>query len=74
VGLIEKIALRVARGRIAGSTCLVANQVDHDHALVQVRSTRGEVSPMPFLREEGMWRFDQRRWEELRKTGKAARP
>jgi hypothetical protein len=67
IGMFQRILLKLACGRIAKATCVEAHAIDADHALVKVASPNGSVMSMPFVHEEQVWRFDQQRWEELKK-------
>jgi len=68
----DRFLLKLARSRLAESRCVrVTEKPDADHAMVLIYAPNGHSAPMPFLREEGVWRFDQKRWEELRHQGKA---
>jgi hypothetical protein len=68
----DRFLLKLARSRLSESRCVrITEQSDPDHVMVLIYAPNGHSAPMPFVREEGVWRFDQKRWEALRHQGKA---
>ena len=74
IGAFDRLLLRLARGRLSQSRCVAAVEEHGDQVQVQIYAPNGNSSQMPFVREEGVWRFDQQRWEALRHQGKAPKP
>lgn len=74
IGAFDRLLLRLARGRLAQSRCVRVKEDLGDKVQVEIYAPNGNSSQMPFLREEGVWRFDQQRWEALRHQGKAPKP
>ncbi len=68
-GWLERVALSFAKGRIAGCTCSDVELDGDDKAMVLVENPSEGKTRMPFIRESGFWRFDVKRWQELRKKG-----
>lgn len=67
-GWLERVALSFAKGRIAACTCSDV-ELDGEKAMVLVESSNEGSTRMPFVREDGYWRFDVKRWQELRHKG-----
>jgi hypothetical protein len=74
IGAFDRLLLRLARGRLSQSRCVAVVEDQGDQVQVQIYAPSGNSSQMPFVREEGVWRFDQQRWEALRHQGKAPKP
>ena len=70
----DKLLIRLAHSRLAESRCVRTTDEKGDQAMVWVYAPNGHSANMPFLKEEGVWRFDQQRWEALRHQGKAPKP
>lgn len=67
-GWFERLALSFAKGRIAACDCSSV-EFDGDEALVEVENPSEGRTQMPFVRENGYWRFDVKRWQEQRARG-----
>jgi hypothetical protein len=70
----ERFLVGAAHNRLAESRCVRVLSQDGDTAQVLLYAPNGNSAPMPFLKEEGVWRFDQQRWEQLRGHGAAPQP
>lgn len=70
----DKFLLRLARGRLSEARCVKVVEDHGDWVLLDIYAPNGHSANMPFKREEGVWRFDQQRWEQLRHAGKAPKP
>lgn len=74
ISAFDRFLLRLARGRLSEARCVKVTEDHGDWVMVQIYAPNGHGAPMPFLKQEGVWRFDQQKWEELRHAGKAPKP
>ncbi|MBS2029691.1 MAG: hypothetical protein JST54_17460 [Deltaproteobacteria bacterium] len=74
ISSFDRLLIRLGHSRLAESRCVKTTEEKGDQAMVWVYAPNGHSANMPFLREEGVWRFDQQRWEALRHQGKAPKP
>ena len=74
-GWMQRLALKIGRNRIARAKCLdVKLDPGGETALVELSSPEASKTHMPFVHERGFWRFDLKRWKELRAAGQAPMP
>ena len=66
----DRVALKAAHAVLISVRCVRIDQQDEGHALVWVYAPDHHSQDLPFVKENGFWRFDEQRWEQLRKDRK----
>lgn len=66
-----KIALKGLHSLLIGVRCVRVDQLDDKatpaRAMIWVYAPENKSRDMPFVKENGFWRYDQQRYEELHK-------
>jgi hypothetical protein len=66
----DRVALKAAHAVLISVRCVRIDRQDDAQALVWVYAPDGHSQDLPFIKESGFWRFDEQRWEQMRKDRK----
>lgn len=62
-----KLALKGLHNLLIGVRCVRIDQQDDHAALIWVYAPEGKSRDLPFVVENGFWRYDQQRYEQMHK-------